>query len=145
MKASEGVRRIDVAVTRAHQSIDAAASMFSGTVPPKPWPSPELYRALDDVADARDRLDVFVRKGDPDFKEDLPQVKFIMGQIQSRIDAVNKWTDALDERRGVVAKRTPTAVVAQFKAAVSTNPVKLLLGAGLVYLLLEGNKRPRRR
>lgn len=142
MKPSEGIARIDDATTRAHQAIDRAASMFAGTVPPRPWPSPELYKALDDVADVRDRLDVFVRHGDPDFNAKTPQVARVVSEIQTRIEAVDAATLALEERRDVVSHRTPRALVSQITTAAKS-PKWIALG--LVGYLLWNEKRGRRR
>jgi hypothetical protein len=139
MKPSEAIARIDAATTRARQAIDEAASMFQGTVPPRPWPSPELYKALDDVADVRDRLDVFVRHGDPDFNAKTPQVARVAREIQTRIDAVERATLALNERRDVVSQRTPAALVQQVKRAASSP--KILGLAALAYLLWSADRK----
>jgi hypothetical protein len=143
MKPSEGITRIDAATTRAHEAIDSAASMFQGTVPPRPWPSPELYKALDDVADVRDRLDVFVRHGDPDFNAKTPQVARVVSEVQRRIDAVELATRALQERRELVSTRGFDALVATPAKALATavKSPKVLGLAALAYLLWQQDKR----
>jgi hypothetical protein len=144
MKASEGIARIDASVARGKAAIDSAVSMFQGTVPPPPWPSPDLYKALDDVNDVRDRLDVFVRHGDPDFNAKTPQVARVIAEVNKRIDAVDAATLALNERRDLVSQRTVTNAVATVKKAATSR--KWIGLAAVGYLLWKSEtKGPRRR
>lgn len=142
MKASEGIARLDVAVKTADVAISDAAAMFQGTVPPKPWPSPELYRAIDDAKDMRDRLDVFVRHGDPEFSAKTPQVARVHAELEKRVSAVELETKRLRERADVVSQRTPRALVRRITDAAK-QPKWIALGI-LGYLLYD-EKRPRRR
>jgi hypothetical protein len=143
MKASEGIARIDSSLLTAQAAIEETVAMFQGTAPPPPWPSPELYRAIDDAKDMRDRLDVFARHGDPDFSAKTPQVARVHAELDRRVSALELEAKRLRERREVVAQRTPTALIEKVKAA-SKSPKWIGLGI-LGYLLYQSEKRGSRR
>jgi hypothetical protein len=143
MKPSEGIARIDAALADGLAAIDQAVSMFHGTVPPPPWPSPELYQAIDEAKDVRERLDVFRRHGDPDFNAKTPQVARVVAEVQRRIDAVETNARALRERGAVVDQRRPAVALQRLKQAAQSPK---WIGVGLlIYLLYDAEKRPRRR
>jgi len=143
VKPSEGVKRLDEAIGHGHDAIETAVSLFpGGTVPPPPWPSPELYKAIDDAKDVRERLDVFVRHGDPDFNAKTPQVRHVVSEVERRIATVELEAKRLRERADVVKTQTPQQALVKIKAALPSK--KWLLLGGLAYLLLN-EKRPRGR
>jgi len=137
MHASEGLTRLDAAIASGRAAIDAAANTFQGTVPPRPWPSPELYDAIDDADALRDRLAAIVRGGDPDFDPALPPVAKMVKEVERRAVLVDTLAAKLSGRREVVATRTPERVIRDVKRAAFGIPKGLLVAAAVWWLLKE--------
>lgn len=139
MRASDGVKRIDVAIERGRKAITDAVSLFQGTVPPPPFPSPELYQAIGEAKDVRSRLQTLADAGDADFDPTLPKVKFIAQQVESKALAVERLAAKLEGKREIVATATPAAAIAKVKRMVNA-PTMAFVGLAALFLL-EGRKR----